>query len=134
VQGWFMILFGVCWFNESFCHFAHYLRVNKLQIKNFLLCLSALCSLYFLPFHACLRVNRKHPFPLERYNAHEQDLLPRVKRATPTNEILSRIRTSILVAFRSNIYFGKFCFRSSSRAAGYFSPRRLDDSSWSLEH
>jgi len=26
---------------------------------------------------------------LQRYSAHEQDLPPRVKRATPTNEILS---------------------------------------------
>jgi len=30
---------------------------------------------------------------LQRYSAHEQDLPPRVKRAIPTNEILSRIRT-----------------------------------------
>jgi len=29
----------------------------------------------------------------KRYSAHEQHLPPRVKRATPTNEILSRIRT-----------------------------------------
>ena len=36
-------------------------------------------------------------------SAHEQDLPPRVKWATPTNEILSRIRTFSLGPFGSNV-------------------------------
>ena len=35
------------------------------------------------------------------YSAHEQDLPPLVKWAMPTNEILSRIRTSNLALYRS---------------------------------
>jgi len=56
------------------------------------------------------------------YSAHEQDLPPCVKCATPTNKILSQIRTFSLGPFRSNVPFGKSVLRSSLRAAGCFSP------------
>jgi len=65
----------------------------------------------------------------ERYSAHEQDLPPWVKWTRPTNENFSRTRTFILASFRSNVRFGKSFSRSSSRAAGDFSPRRVENSS-----
>jgi hypothetical protein len=49
---------------------------------------------------------------------HEHDLPPCVKWATPTNEILSRIRKFSLSPFMSNVSFGKSFSRSNSRAAG----------------
>jgi len=57
------------------------------------------------------------------YGAHEQDLSPRIKWARLKNEILSPKGKLGLGPFRSNIHFGKCFFQSSSREAGYFSPR-----------
>jgi len=59
----------------------------------------------------------------QQYSVHEQDLPPRVKWATPTNEILSRLRTFGLGPFRSNVPFGKSFSRSSLLVA---SCSRLD--------
>jgi len=119
---------------------------------------------------------------VQRYSAHKQDLPPRVKWETPTNEILSRIRTCsfgpftsnvpfdkffpdpvaagwkrqllanwtekktfqkvcltsrirtfVWFPFRSIVPFGKSFLRSSSRAAGVFSSRRLENSLSSAE-
>jgi len=94
-----MILFGVCCFNESFCHFAHYLRVNQLQIKNFLLCFERVVQSLFSTLSRLLASEQKASLssrtiqrPRTRSaaarqmsNAHERDLV--------TNQ---------------NIYFGRF--------------------------
>jgi len=62
----------------------------------------------------------------ERYSAHEQDL-PRVKWATPTNEIFSRVRTFSLGPFQVKYTFWKVFFsiqfassRLFQRATGWF--------------
>ena len=78
------------------------------HVSQFLFfCWFAQCCLFKIPVHW-----------EEQYSTHGQDLSPRVRWATPTNEILSRIKTFSLDPFRSNVPFGKSLSQSSSREKG----------------
>jgi len=94
-------------------------------------CLSMFCFSMFLQFFnfllVCPILFFKDPTIVNargRLGAIQRPTNTMCRRAsTPTNEILSRIKTFSSDPFRSDIHFGKTFSRSSSRAAGYFSPR-----------